>query len=329
VVELPALDRAAQVRILVPQPPPSLLKTQKGTGVTKMDLQFCRFRAIFWIFLWSVLFSLAMAMAKTLDPSVNQVSLIFTRSLVGALVAMPLFWQTGFKTHFSTTRLKLHALRIILVSLSMGCTYYAYRHLPIAYAASIGQTGPLFTTILAILLLRERVAWIKWAALALGYAGVMVIVRPGTGSFDFGVLAALMANLLAGLAIIGAKSLTKTDASETILFYATFGVLTVSGILSLWFWQMPSTADLWRLALIGVAGVSSQYCYINALKRAPATFVTPFEYTRLCMSIPIGYLIFNELPDFWTLLGSFIIIIAVVLLTLSDRDSQEISKKKV
>lgn len=288
-----------------------------------MDLHYCRFRAVFWIFMWSALFSLAMSMAKTLDYSVNQVSLIFTRSTFGVIIAMPLFWRAGFKQHFATTRLGLHLLRIILVFGSMGCTYYAYRHLPIAYAASIGQTGPLFTTVLAIILLHEQVSWIKWLALGLGYVGVILMVRPGDGGIQVGVFVALVANLLAGLAIIVAKSLTRTDSPETILFYATFGVLIVSGILSLWFWGMPSNDDLWRLGVIGAAGVSSQYCYLNALKRAPATFITPFEYTRLCMSIPIGYFIFAEIPDYWTVLGSLVIIMAVVLLTVSDRDKTE------
>lgn len=285
-----------------------------------MNLSQCRYRAVAWIILWSSMFSLAMAMAKTLNGSVNQVSLIFSRSLVGALVAMPLFMRVGFKVHLATTRLGLHMLRILFVALAMGCTYYAYRHLPIAYAAAIGQTGPLFTTVLAIFLLRERVNISKWMALSLGYGGVMIMVRPTGGDLDPAVLVALMANLSAGLAIICAKSLTRTDSSETVLFYATFGVLAVSGVSAIWFWESPQPDDLWRLAVIGVAGVLSQYCYINALKRAPASFVTPFEYTRLCMSIPIGYFMFSEVPDIWTVLGSLVIIVAVVWLTLSDRE---------
>ena len=285
-----------------------------------MNLSQCRYRAVAWIILWSSMFSLAMAMAKTLDGSVNQVSLIFSRSLVGSLVAMPLFMRVGFKVHFATTRLGLHILRILFVTIAMGCTYYAYRHLPIAYAAAIGQTGPLFTTVLAIFLLRESVNISKWMALALGYGGVMIMVRPTGGDLAPSVLVALMANLSAGLAIICAKSLTRTDSSETVLFYATFGVLVVSGVSAIWFWESPQPDDLWRLAVIGVAGVLSQYCYINALKRAPASFVTPFEYTRLCMSIPIGYFMFSEVPDMWTLLGSLVIIVAVVWLTLSDRE---------
>lgn len=293
--------------------------------MTKMPLpshptSHCRFTAVVWIILWASLFSTAMSLAKLLDPQVNPTTLIFSRSLVGALVAMPLFLRVGFITHFKTTQLPLHLLRIVIVTSAMGCTYYAYRNLPITYAAAIGQTGPLFTTIMAILILREKAQWFKWLALGVGYFGVLLMIRPTEGYVDSVTLIALSANILAGMGIIISKKLTATDASETILFYATFGVLILSGIGSLWFWQTPSTTDLIKLGGMGIAGVLSQYCYINALKYAPASFVTPFEYTRLCMSIPIGYVLFSEIPNPLVLLGSFIIVLAIVFLVAMDRE---------
>ncbi len=282
-----------------------------------------RLAAVIWMFFWASLFSTAMALAKLLDPEVNPTTLIFSRSLVGALVAMPLFMRVGFMTHFRTTRLPLHLVRIIIVTSAMGCTYYAYRNLPISYAAALGQTGPLFTTVMAILFLKERAQWFKWLALGIGYMGVLMMIRPAEGDMggylDTATFVALGANLLAGMGIVISKKLTDTDASETVLFYATFGVLFISGIGALWQWQTPATPDLIKLGGMGVAGVLSQYCYINALKNAPASFITPFEYSRLCMSIPIGYVVFKEAPDFWVLAGSLVIVIAIVFLVAVDR----------
>lgn len=280
----------------------------------------CRFTSVVWIILWAALFSTAMALAKLLDPSVNPTTLIFSRSLVGAIVAMPLFMRIGFLTHFKTTRLPLHLLRVVIVTSAMGCTYYAYRNLPISYAAAIGQTGPLFTTIMAIFILKEKAQWFKWFALGLGYFGVLIMIRPTEGYIDAVTLVALGANVLAGIGIIISKKLTATDATETVLFYATFGVLIVSGVGAIWFWQTPSQLDLIKLGGMGIAGVLSQYCYINALKYAPASFVTPFEYSRLCMTIPIGYIMFKEVPDFWVLIGSLVIIVAIVFLVAIDRE---------
>lgn len=282
----------------------------------------CRLRAVFWMISWAALFSTAMSLAKLLSPSVNPVTLIFSRSFVGFIAALPLFLKNGILVHLKTTRLNLHLFRILVVSCAMGCTYYAYRELPIAYAAAIGQTGPLFTTVLAIILLRERVKWFKWAALGLGYVGVLVMIRPTEGVIEGTTLIALLANFLAGIGIVTSKKLTETDSSETILFYATFGVLTVSGVLSLWFWNSPSLEDLTKLAGMGVTGVLSQYCYIRSLQCAPASFVTPFEYSRLCMMVPIGYFFFQEIPDVWTIIGSLIIIVAIIFLTRTDREKE-------
>lgn len=280
----------------------------------------CRLQAVFWIILWATLFSSAMAIAKMLSHEVNSVTLIFSRSLVGIFAAFPLFLKNGLITPFRTKRLKLHLFRILVVSSSMGCTYYAYRNLPIAYAAAIGQTGPLFTTVMAIFILQEQVKWFKWFALILGYTGVILMLRPTEGLIDFSTCIALLANLLAGVAIISTKKLTDTESSETILFYATFGVLSLSAFLSLWFWNLPNTSDLIKFCGIGIAGVSSQYCYIRALSKAPASFITPFEYSRLCMTIPIGFVLFDEIPDIWTILGSLIIIIAIIFLTRVDKE---------
>lgn len=279
-----------------------------------------RLRAVFWIILWATFFSTAMTLAKTLGPDINSVTLIFSRSLVGACAAFPLFVKNGLLTPLRTTKLKLHLFRILVVSSAMGCTYYAYRNLPIAYAAALGQTGPLFTTVLAIFVLREQVKWFKWVALIGGYMGVILMLRPTEGWIDFAAVIALLANLLAGIGLITTKKLTETDSTETILFYVTFGVLFIAAFLSLWFWTPPSTLDFIKFCGIGLAGVSSQYCYIRALKNAPASFVTPFEYIRLCFTIPLGYFLFNEVPDRWTILGSIIIIIAIIFLTRVDKE---------
>lgn len=286
----------------------------------------CRLQAVFWIVLWSFLFNIAMTLAKLLDPSVNPVTLIFARSFMGALAALPLFMKNGLVRHFQTKYLHLHVLRIVIVAIGMGCTYYAYRQLPITYAAAIGQTAPLFTTVFALFLLHEKIKWFKWIALGVGYAGVIIMIRPTNGWIDLSTAIAFAANILAGLGIVLTKKLTKTDPSETILFYATFGVLTLSGILSLWLWQTPNRLDLLKLAGMGITGVLSQYCYIRSLKCAPASFVTPFEYTRLCMTIPIGFVVFGEIPDQWTILGSLLIIVAIIFLTRLDRETQGESK---
>ncbi len=264
--------------------------------------------------LWSFCFSIVMTLAKKISPEISGATLIFCRLSIGLAFAMPLFIGQGIQIIIKTQFIGFHLIRAVIVTCAMGCTYYAYRNLPMAEAASIGQTGPLFTTLLAVLILREKMTLSKWLAMVVGYAGVLFIVKPGTGELNIAVLVALAANLLAGMAIIIAKKVSSIDSSSTILFYGTVGTLILTSIQVLFSWQTPSTIDSIYLIFIGASGMFSQYCYLQALKYAPASFVTPFEYIRLCVTIPIGIVVFNEMPDLYSLLGSLIIVGSIIYL---------------
>ncbi len=264
--------------------------------------------------LWSFCFSIVMTLAKKISPEISGATLIFGRLSIGLAFAMPLFIGQGIQTVIQTQFIGFHLIRAGIVTCAMGCTYYAYRNLPLAEAASIGQTGPLFTTLLAVLILREKMTLSKWLAMVVGYAGVLFIVKPGAGELNIAVLVALAANLLAGMAIIIAKKVSSIDSSSTILFYGTVGTLILTSIQVLFSWQTPSTIDSIYLIFIGASGMFSQYCYLQALKYAPTSFVTPFEYIRLCVTIPIGIVVFNEMPDLYSLLGSLIIVSSIIYL---------------
>lgn len=282
-------------------------------------------KSIAWVISWSLCFSVVMTLAKKISPDVPGATLVFCRLAIGLAFAMPIFIGQGLMCVVKTQSIWLHLIRAVVVSCSMGCTYYAYRNLPLADAAAIGQTGPLFTTLLAVLLLKESMTVLKWLAMLVGYIGVLFIVKPGVVEFDSAILVALAANLLAGLAIIMAKALSKEDSSQTILFYGTVGTLFLTSIHAFFYWQTPSKTDCIYLIFIGAAGMLSQYCYLQALKYAPASFVTPFEYIRLCVTIPIGMIVFSEMPDAYSLLGSLVILASIIFLVRKQGGSKEIS----
>ncbi|WP_032112358.1 DMT family transporter [Candidatus Paracaedibacter symbiosus] len=285
-------------------------------------------KAIAWMIVWSFCFTTVMTLVKMVSPDISGSTMIFCRLAIGLLFAMPVFIGQGIQTVVKTKNLWLHCLRAIVVFCSMGCTYYAYRNLPLAEAASIGQTGPLFTSLLAVLILRESMTLPKWVAMFIGYVGVLFIIKPGTAEFNIAVIAALAANLLAGATIIMIKFVTKTDSSQTILFYGTVGTLMLTSMVVLFDWQTPSATDFTYLIFIGAFGMLSQYCYLQALKSAPASFVTPFEYLRLCLTVPLGMVLFGETPDLYTLLGSLIIIASIIFLVGDQGDSKKLSALK-
>lgn len=279
------------------------------TGVSSPKLIGAAF-----MLLWALAFSLAMATAKTLSPEVDTLILLFMRYFFGLVFFSPFLMRSELKD-FKTSRPLLHLTRIICVGAAMGCTYYAYRNLPLALATSIGMTGPLFTTMLSMMLLKDSVSLPKWALIFFGYLGVLVMVQPHEMPISLAVWVELFANLFAALSIICVKLLSRTESTLTIMLYANTATTFIVGLLALSIWKTPALSDILTLMVIGGLGVFSQYCSVTALRYANPSYLAPFEYTRLCFAVPVGYLLFQELPTFWTFLGSLMIIGATYGLT--------------
>lgn len=267
-----------------------------------------------FMLLWALSFSSAMAFAKTLSPEIDSIIILFMRYFFGLIFFSPFVFQAGVKG-FATSRPALHLTRVLCVGLAMGCTYYAYRNLPLALATSIGMTGPLFTTILSMFFLKDSVSLPKWVFIIFGYLGVLVMVRPHEIPISMGVWVELLANLFAALAIICTKLLSRTESTLKIMLYTNTVTTLIAGIVALSVWETPGTSDLVTLMIIGGLGVFSQFCMVSSLQYANPSFLAPFEYTRMCFAIPVGYLAFQELPTIWTIFGSLMIIAATYGLT--------------
>lgn len=273
-----------------------------------------------FMLLWALSFSAAMAFAKSLSPEVDSIMVLFMRYFFGLVFFSPFILQSGIKS-FATSRPFLHFLRVIGVVAAMGCTYYAYRHLPLALATSIGMTGPLFTTVISYILLKDNVSFPQWLLILVGYFGVLVMVRPHEMEVSFGVWVELFANLFAALTIVCTKILSRTEKTLTIMFYTNTITTLVAGLVVLSVWKTPALSDILTLMGIGAMGVFSQFCSVSALKYANPSFLAPFEYTRLCFAIPVGFLVFQEIPTWWSLAGSFIIVGATYGLTRLELNS--------
>ncbi|MBX9805478.1 MAG: DMT family transporter [Alphaproteobacteria bacterium] len=271
-----------------------------------------------FMLLWALTFSTAMAFAKTLSPEVDSVIVLFMRYFFGLLFFSPFILQAGIKG-FTTSRPLLHLIRVTTLGIAVGCTYFAYRNLPLAQATAIGMTGPLFTTVLAVILLKDSVPLTKWLLILLGYAGVIVTVRPHEMAISIGVWAALSANLFAALSMICVKLLTRTESTFTLMLYANTATTFIAGLVAIMVWKTPAFWDVMALIAVGGFGVLSQFCNVTALRHANPSFLAPFEYTRICFAIPVGFLFFDEIPNIWVILGSLIIIAATYGLTRVEK----------
>lgn len=258
---------------------------------------------------------------KMINPNIPTLLVVFVKSLFGLVFSLP-FLGRNPKKIFQSNQYGLHGFRILLVAATMLCTYYTYRQLSPSLATSLGMTGALFKTVLAILILKDKVDRIKWICLLGGYLGILCITQPHALMLEIGVVTALLANFLAGLNTIISKILSKQDSSFTIISYTNVGLPIIFGCLSYPHWTILALRDLLLLASVGALGLSAHYCYLTALKKASASFVAPFEYIRLPFAFLIEFILFSKLPQFYTVLGSLLIITATGIITYRDRRMQ-------
>lgn len=258
-------------------------------------------------------FSISMSLAKQLNADIPTLLVVFIRSCFGLFFFIP-FLIKNKVLNIKTKKFPLHVLRIILTVGGMLCTYYAYRNLPIAFATSIGMIGPLFTTVLSIIVLKERIEFWKWILIIWGYLGIILVIRPTSAVLDIGTLAALAANILAACCIIIVKILSRHDSTITIMLYSNIGITITSSVINTHGWQLLDVKDIIILSLTGLLGITTQFCSITALKYSNPSFLAPFEYTRIFFATIIGILVFQEFPDLYMVTGSVMIISSTYLL---------------
>jgi drug/metabolite transporter (DMT)-like permease len=259
-----------------------------------------------WIIVASAVYSGQALIVKTLGQRLDPFEIAFFRCAFGLVAVIPFLYGTRGWT--ISGKPWMHVARSIVGVAGMFCGFYSVTHLPLATATAISFTKPLFLIVLAVLFLGEVVRWRRWTATAIGFLGVLIVVRPGGDVFSFAMLIALLGSFLIADVTVLVKKLSETDRNVTIIFY--FGVITtiVSAVPAFFVWQNPNSLEWSLLALVGATAALGQYCSLRSFRIAEATAVMPFDYTRLLFAGLFGYLFFAEVPDRWTLLGIAVLI---------------------
>jgi drug/metabolite transporter (DMT)-like permease len=291
-----------------------------------MNPSMNRLKSVTWMFAWAASFNMLMAFIKMLQSS-NTVTIAFIRFLFALAVLMPAVLKAP-ATFVRTNNLRLQIVNAVFRSGAIFFTYYAYSQLPIAFAASIGFTGPFIAVILALILLREKVAFHKWIAVFTGYMGVLVMVNPQDASLNIAIGASLLANVCAGLSSVMTKKISATDSTPQIMFYSNIVSVVLFGMILIFTWQTPAQSDWPLIFLIGIAGTISQYAFIQAIRNADISFVAPFEYMRLLFAVPIGVMFFSEYPTPMSILGALIIMASSGFLMFKEFQAQKSQQLK-
>jgi drug/metabolite transporter (DMT)-like permease len=214
-----------------------------------------------------------------------------------------------------TRTLPLQIFRGLLSAVSWYMYFTSFIGLPLAAATVLSFTAVLFVTALAGPLLGERVGWRRWSATLVGFAGVMVILRPGALPLDWSVAAAIGSALLGAVIMLTTKMLARSERTETIMFYIGIVSVTVALPIALPGLAWPGWGAAGMLVLVGLCGPFAMHLWINALRMADASVLAPISYVRLLFAASFGVALFGEVPDWGLGVGGVLIIGSTLYIT--------------
>ena len=263
-------------------------------------------KGIAFMVLACVFFGVMHVGVRHVTQSIHPFEAAFFRNLFGLLVLAPSFITHGLRP-LRTQRLGLHCVRAALNVVAMLCFFYALSITPLVLVLALAFTAPLFTAVLAVLLLGERMRARRLTAIVVGFAGTLLIIRPGVQPIELGPALVLVSAAVWGYVMILIKSLSRTDSAVTITAYMVLLMSPMTLVCALFVWTWPSGDELAVLAVIGVAGTVAQMCMTHSLRIADTMVVLPFDFTKLVWGALFAWILFGEVMDGWTLLGSLVI----------------------
>jgi drug/metabolite transporter (DMT)-like permease len=268
---------------------------------------------------WLGLMLIAVVAGREAALALNVFEVTELRALLGLVMLYPLVRINGGFAAMRTTRPLQHIGRNLLHYTAQLGWFFALTLIPLGQVVAIEFTMPIWTAILAVSFLGERMTVWKVAAIVLGVIGVGIIVRPETGEINPGQLIALAAAVGFGISVAMMKSLTRTEKTISIIFWM-LAIQSAAGALpTLYFWQWPPVPVWGWLAVIAFCGTFSHYCMARAMLHADATVVLPMDFLRVPLTAALGWLIYAERLDMFTVLGA-VMILAGNLLNLRAAD---------
>jgi drug/metabolite transporter (DMT)-like permease len=255
------------------------------------------------------LFSINDALGKWLLGAYTVGELLLIRSVAALIVIAPFLCRTGVSAFARAPRPGLQLLRVVLSTMEVAMFFWAVSYLPLADTVTFYLAGPIYVTALSVFLLREKVGWRRWTAVLTGFAGVLLAMRPSAATLTLPAMIALTGSMAFALLMIVTRSLRETDNS-VLVFGQLTGTLLFGAVLAPFGWVTPSALDLTLLCLFGVLSILALACVNLSLKRAPASVVVPYQYAIIVWAVVLGYWVFGDVPDPFTLAGAAIIILA-------------------
>ena len=254
--------------------------------------------------------ALADAMAKVLGESMAspQVVWLYLVCLLSALLIYLLVSRQNIRELVKTKKPRLQIARGLSILGSLTFIFTSLQFLPLAEATVINFTGPLFMVALAGPMLGEAVGWRRWAAVLVGLAGAMIVVRPGSEVFQWAALLPIGSAVFFALFQLLTRKLAAHDGALTTLIYTQVVAAAGASLAAPFFWTPITFYQFGYVFLAGIVGLAAHMCMFNAFRLADASLLAPINYTRIVASVLLGYWLFGDLPDAYTIAGGAVII---------------------
>ncbi len=283
-------------------------------------------RAILAMVLSTVAFTSMHAVIVFVAKDMHPFQIAFFRNVFAVLMLYGLVARGGL-SFLKTERLQLHGLRAVLNVVAMLMFFYGLSITPLARVTALSFTAPLFMAVLSVIIFRERLIASRFIALGVGFAGTLIVLRPGFSTLDLGSILILTSAFIWALTMVVIKELSKTESSLTITGYMALLLSIFSFIPAVMVWTWPDLNTLLLLLLVGIAGTIAQYALAESLKLGDATAVMPYDFLKLVWASLFGFLLFNQIPGVATWIGGIVIFSAGLVLLYLEARSQRPSTK--
>jgi drug/metabolite transporter (DMT)-like permease len=271
----------------------------------------------------TILFAASSAASKWLVATYPVGEVLFTRTAVSLITcALFILPRTGFAV-FHTQRLSHHVMRSVSQGFSQTFLLIAFSLMPLAGAIAINFSSPLFATLVSALLLKEAVGLARWAALLVGFCGVLIVTNPGADSFQIGALFALANAVLYGSVTAAVRGMTATESAETLTLYQLTLLTAFFTLLLPLGWVTPTPADAVWIVFNGASNAVGQYWWTRALHLAPASAVAPFYYLSLIWASVLGFAVWDEIPTISLIVGSAVVVASGLFLIWRESNARQ------
>ena len=274
--------------------------TQNQLGFLYMFLSVCAFSFMDLIVKWSDNYPIG--------------EVIFFRGFFGLIPIFLLIPRERLRNFYQTKRHKLHFQRCLSGLIALIAIFISLRKLPLATVVSISFAAPIFITIMSIFFLNEKVGMYRWLAVLVGFIGIVIITEPGLNSFNIYYLYPIIFCIGLSYVAIVIRRLSSTEPIWLIGFYFSFTIMMTSFLTLPYGWIMPSLKDFILLSLVGILGGAANLLLTQSYKFSEVSLVSPLKYLSLLFAIFFGYLIWNEIPSYKTLVGASLVILSSIII---------------